>query len=82
MSKGAPGLSGQFTAGNERGQPVGIIADTDQEGRRELGEPLQAKEIEALDLCGTGLVARAARGIEYRDIDPAEIEAVTGGPDD
>jgi hypothetical protein len=49
-------------AGNERGQPIGIIADTDQEGRRDLGEPFQAEEIQALNLGGAGLVAGAAGG--------------------
>ena len=31
IAEGVPGSAGQFMAGDERGQPVGIIADTDQE---------------------------------------------------
>ena len=58
-----------------------IFADAGQEGGIQFRQPLQAEEIQAGNSRDSVVVDRVAFGIDDGKIDPAEIDAVAGGPD-
>src|SRR5688572_2270448 len=63
------------------GEHGGVVADTRQEGGVHFRQPLQAEEIQPRYAGDAVPVNRFAARIEHGNIDPAEIDAVAGGPD-
>src|SRR5262249_44113116 len=51
-----------------------IVGNPRQEGRRHLGEPRQAEEVDAGQRGDTTIVPRLAARVEDRQVDPAEVE--------
>src|SRR6478736_9065759 len=66
---------------NVIGKYHGVVADAGQERGVHLRQPLQAEEIQARHRRDAVAMHRLAFGIGDREIDPAEIDAVAGGPD-
>src|SRR6185295_12562221 len=58
-----------------------VFADAGQERGIQFRQPLQAEEIQAGNGCDAVVVNRIAFGVGDGKIDPAEIDAVAGGPD-
>src|SRR5438552_7174639 len=67
--------------GDVIGEHGGVVADPGQERGFHFRQPLQAEEIQPGHLADAAAVQRLAVSVQHRNVDPAEIEAVTGGPD-
>src|SRR6266850_5742665 len=67
--------------GNVVGERSGVLAHSGQERRIQLGQPLQAEKIQSGYVGDAMAVNRLAVPIQHRNVDPAEINAVTRGPD-
>src|SRR6185437_3743063 len=63
------------------GETGGVVADAGQYRRIQSGQPLQAEEIQAGHGGDAVDMKRLAARIQHGNIDPAEVEAITGGPD-
>jgi len=63
-------------------QSSGVVCNARQEGRTHFREPWQAEEVDAGNWSNPAIVLRPARGIQYREIDPAIVELVSSRPDD
>src|SRR5580704_1503438 len=62
------------------GETRGVVGDTRQEGRIHFREPWQAEEVDAGQGRDPAFVLRFAAGTQQRKFKPAEIEAVSGRP--
>src|ERR1700676_5479886 len=68
--------------GDMIGKIGGVLADAGQQGRVQFGQPLQAEEIHSRHVGDAPDMHRLPLRVQYRNVNPAEVEAIAGGPDD